>query len=174
MRPLHARLRGDSVREPDAAHATWTPRITGERRYAEHLREQLRALGLDAELVGDPERPSLVAEARVADAAETILVASHLDTVPVDGMEIDPFDPRVADGRIYGRGACDTKSGMAALVARARARARAQARCAATLILVGESDEELGSTGVRDVLAHLGGAPARLGASPPSPPSCAA
>src|SRR5262245_3100300 len=76
--------------------------IVGAARYAEHLYGQLRALGLDAERVGDPDRPSLVAEARVAGAAETILVASHLDTVPVDGMVIEPFDPRVADGRIWG------------------------------------------------------------------------
>ena len=40
--------------------------IVGERRYAEHLREQLRRTGLDAELVGDPARPSVVAEARTA------------------------------------------------------------------------------------------------------------
>jgi acetylornithine deacetylase len=131
------------------------PAITGERRYAEHLREQLRALGLDAQIVGDPTRPSVIAEARVSDAAETILVASHLDTVPVDGMEIDPFDPRIVDGRVLGRGACDTKSGMAALVA-ALERVLAHKRLRRNLIVVGESDEELGSTGVRDVLAHLG------------------
>jgi acetylornithine deacetylase/succinyl-diaminopimelate desuccinylase-like protein len=131
------------------------PAVAGERRYAEHLRAQLRALGLDAELVGDSERPSLVAEARVADAGETVLIASHLDTVPVDGMEIDPFDPRLADGRVSGRGSCDTKSGMAALVA-ALERVLAHKRLRRNLVLVGEADEELGSTGVRDVIAHLG------------------
>ena len=74
--------------------------IAFERRYAEHLREQLRRLGVDAELVGDAERPSVVAEASAAGANLTLMVASHLDTVPVDGMEIDPFDPRVDGGRI--------------------------------------------------------------------------
>jgi acetylornithine deacetylase/succinyl-diaminopimelate desuccinylase-like protein len=131
------------------------PAIVGERRYAEHLRAQLRALGLDAELTGDDARPSLIAEARVPDAGETILVASHLDTVPVDGMEFDPFDPRVADGRIYGRGSCDTKSGMAAVVA-AIERVLAHKRLRRNLVIVGEADEEQGSTGVRDVIARLG------------------
>jgi acetylornithine deacetylase/succinyl-diaminopimelate desuccinylase-like protein len=92
------------------------PAHVGERRYAEHLRAELRRLGLDAELVGDPERPSVIAEARVRGASETLAVASHLDTVPVDGMEIPPFEPRIEAGRMYGRGTCDTKSGMAALV----------------------------------------------------------
>lgn len=130
--------------------------IAGEQRYAEHLRQQLRKLGLDAVLVGDPARPSVVAEAIARDAGETILIASHLDTVPVDGMEIDPFDPRVADGRVYGRGSCDTKSGMAALVA-ALERVLKNGTLRRNVIVVGEADEELGSTGVRDVLAHLGG-----------------
>ena len=135
------------------------PAIVGERRYAEHLREQLRRLGLDAELVGDPARPSVVAQATLADAGDTLLIASHLDTVPVDGMEIPPFDPRVADGRVFGRGACDTKSGMAALVA-ALERVLAQGSLRRNVIVVGEADEELGSSGVKDVIAHLGAHPA--------------
>ena len=70
----------------------------------------------DVEVLGGPERPSVVAEARASDAVDTLMVASHLDTVPVDGMEIDPFDPVIRDDRLYGRGSCDTKSGMAALL----------------------------------------------------------
>ncbi len=132
------------------------PEIAGERRYAEHLREQLRRLGLDAELVGGEARPSLVAEARAPAARETLLVASHLDTVPVDGMEIDPFDPRVEDERLFGRGSCDTKGGMAALVD-ALERVLASGTLRRNVIVVGEADEELGSLGAREVLRHLGG-----------------
>jgi len=131
------------------------PAILGERRYAEHVREQLRRFGLDAELVGDPARPSVIAHATVADAGETLLIASHLDTVPVDGMEIPPFDPRVADGRVSGRGACDTKGGMAALIA-ALERVLTHGTLRRNVIVVGEADEELGSSGVKDVIAHLG------------------
>jgi len=131
--------------------------ITGETRLAEHLREQLRALGVDAELVGEGHRQSVVAEIRAADpAAETLLVASHLDTVPVDGMEIDPFDPRIEDDRLLGRGSCDTKAGMACLVA-ALEQVLERGRLRRSLILVGEADEELGSLGVRDVVRSLGG-----------------
>ena len=129
--------------------------IAGERRYAEHLREQMRGLGLDAELIGDPQRPSVIAEARVSGATECVLIASHLDTVPVDGMEIDPFEPEVRDQRLYGRGSCDTKGGMAALVA-AVEQLLAQGRLAKNVILVGEADEELGSRGAHDVLDKLG------------------
>ncbi len=132
------------------------PEIAGEARYAVPLREQLRGLGLDAELVGPKERPSVVAEARTAGARETVLVASHLDTVPVDGMEIDPFDPRLEGGRLYGRGACDTKGGMAALV-EALGRVLPRGTLACNLVLVGEADEELSSLGARAVMEHLAG-----------------
>jgi acetylornithine deacetylase len=130
------------------------PEIAGERRYAEHVREQLRRLGLDAELVGSGSRASVVAEAHPAGGGGALLVASHLDTVPVDGMEIDPFDPVIDAGRLYGRGACDTKAGMAALVA-ALERVLARGRLRRAVIAIGEADEECGSVGVADVLGHL-------------------
>jgi acetylornithine deacetylase len=130
------------------------PAITGERRYAEHVCSQLRRLGLDCELVGDPERPSVIAHARVAGARETLAIASHLDTVPVDGMTIDPFDPRVEGGRVFGRGACDTKGGMAALVC-ALERVLRDGTLRRNVIAIGEADEEAGSTGANAVLAHL-------------------
>lgn len=132
-----------------------SPEIVGETRLAEHLARQLSALGVDAELVGKGDRQSVVAEVRANPQADTVLVASHIDTVPVDGMEIDPFDPAIESGRLLGRGSCDTKAGMAALVA-ALERVLGRGRPRRNLILVGEADEELSSVGVRDVLAALG------------------
>jgi acetylornithine deacetylase len=129
--------------------------IAGEARYASQLREQLRGLGLDAELIGDPERPSVVAVARAAKDSPSLLVASHLDTVPVDDMEIDPFDPHIDGERLYGRGSCDTKGGMAALVA-ALERVLAAGRLRRSVVVVGEADEEYTSVGVREVMRHLG------------------
>jgi acetylornithine deacetylase len=131
--------------------------LTGEERYARCVQEQLKALGVDAVLVGSGTRRSVVAEVRRAGLSETVLVASHLDTVPVDNMAIDPFDPALRDGRLFGRGSCDTKAGMAALMA-ALERVLARGSLARNLVLVGEADEESsGSVGVDDVLAHLGG-----------------
>jgi len=130
--------------------------IVGEAGFAEHLMEQLRGLSVDAIQVGSAQRPSVVAEVQGrGGGGDTVLVASHLDTVPVDGMEISPFDPRVEGGRLYGRGSCDTKAGMAALVA-ALERVLERGVLRRNLILVGAADEELGSRGVRDVLKALG------------------
>ena len=129
--------------------------ITGEQAIAEHVGAELSRLGMDAALVGRAGRVSVVAEASIGPGAETLLVASHLDTVPVDGMEIDPFDPVIEGERLLGRGSCDTKAGMAALL-EALERVLERGRLKRNVIVVGEADEELGSIGVTDVLAHLG------------------
>ena len=130
--------------------------MVGEQRVAEYVCAALSRIGLDARLVGSAGRASVIAEARAGTRAQTLLVASHLDTVPVDGMEIDPFDPVIRDGRLYGRGSCDTKSGMAALL-EALERVLARGTLTRNVIVVGESDEEYRSAGAYDVLADLGG-----------------
>jgi acetylornithine deacetylase/succinyl-diaminopimelate desuccinylase-like protein len=133
------------------------PRWVGEERYAEHVHAQLGRLGIDSVLIGRDGRRSVVGQVRASRQAETLLVASHLDTVPVDNMVIDPFDPLIKDGRLYGRGSCDTKAGMAALVA-ALERVLARGTLARHLVIVGEADEETSdSIGVSDVLAHIEG-----------------
>jgi acetylornithine deacetylase/succinyl-diaminopimelate desuccinylase-like protein len=129
--------------------------ITGEQALAEHVAHELSRLGLDSALVGRAGRTSVVAEATAHPGAETLLVASHLDTVPVDGMVIDPFDPVIEAGHLLGRGSCDTKAGMAALL-EALERVLERGRLKRNIMIVGEADEELGSIGVADVLAHLG------------------
>lgn len=130
--------------------------IVGEQRVAEFVAAELARLGLDVSLVGSPGRQSVLAEARVGPDAETIVVASHLDTVPVDGMQIDPFDPVIRDDRLYGRGSCDTKSGMAALL-EAVGHVLERGTLRRNLIVVGEADEEHRSAGAYDILAALAG-----------------
>jgi acetylornithine deacetylase/succinyl-diaminopimelate desuccinylase-like protein len=130
--------------------------VAGERRYAEHVAAQLGRIGIDTAVVGHGERASVVGELRVAGAADTVMIASHLDTVPVDGMIIPPFDPAIRNDRLYGRGACDTKGGMAALMA-ALERVLSRGKLRRNVIVVGEADEEMSSLGVSDVLEHLSG-----------------
>jgi acetylornithine deacetylase/succinyl-diaminopimelate desuccinylase-like protein len=129
-------------------------RLVGERRYAEHVQAELSRLRIDSVIVGQGERQSVVGEAHAGPDAETLLVASHLDTVPVDGMIIDPFDPKVDGNRVYGRGSCDTKAGLAALLA-ALERVLERGSLKRNVVVVGEADEEFTSIGVSDVLAHL-------------------
>lgn len=88
-----------------------------ETRVTEFLADYLEGLGVPFEQIEiAPGRSNLIARLDSPKSARTILLDAHQDTVPVDGMTIDPFDPVEREGRIYGRGSCDVKGGMAAML----------------------------------------------------------
>jgi acetylornithine deacetylase len=65
-----------------------------------------------------PGRPHVVGVLDGATPGPSLMLCGHIDTVGVEGMA-DPFTPRVADGRLYARGAQDMKGGVAAMIAAA-------------------------------------------------------
>jgi acetylornithine deacetylase len=70
----------------------------------------------------EPGRSNLVA--RMGGGAPRVLLNGHLDTVGVGGMTVPPFDAGVSEGRLIGRGACDMKGGVAAILSAAAALSR--------------------------------------------------
>lgn len=92
----------------------------GEQAMANYLAGLLRGLGGEVSLTEvSPGRPNVTGyfPARVVSdnkTAPVIALVPHLDTVGVAGMTIAPFDPVIRDGKIFGRGATDTKGPMAA------------------------------------------------------------
>jgi acetylornithine deacetylase len=63
-----------------------------------------------------PERPNLIARLPGRQPERRLIFEAHTDTVSTKGMSIDPLDPVVSEGRLYGRGSCDTKAGLAAML----------------------------------------------------------
>src|SRR5580692_8986839 len=102
----------------------------------------------------------------------TLLFDAHQDTVPVDGMTIAPFDPVERDGRIYGRGACDDKGGMAAMLCAFARLVETRPPGAANVIVSCTCDEEAGAMGVHDLIT-LWSDPARKGSLVERPPDLA-
>lgn len=84
-----------------------------------------------------------------------VVLSGHVDVVPVDGQPwtSDPFKLRVADGKAYGRGACDMKGFVASVLGHAAEMGRA--RLAEPLHVALTYDEELGCLGIPHLIAHL-------------------
>lgn len=120
----------------------------GEAGVAGLCADLLRGWGFDTSMYEVASgRPNVVA--RLPGEGPTLLLNGHLDTVGVQGMTIDPFRATIRDGRLWGRGACDMKSGVAALLAAARRLARASPH--PNLVVALTADEENESIG----MAHL-------------------
>lgn len=126
--------------------------FTGEQAMGEYVANFLRPLGAKVKLhhieIG---RPNVIAEfVPEGDAVAHLAFAPHLDTVSVAGMTIQPFDPAIRDGKLFGRGATDTKGPMAAalwaLREWAQSSARAKSRIRWTfLALMGEESSNDGA-----------------------------
>jgi acetylornithine deacetylase len=79
----------------------------------------------------------------------SVMLCGHIDTVGVEGMP-DPFTPRVVDGRLYGRGSQDMKSGVAAMIAAAGALAKSWTT--GRLVVAAVVDEEHESVGAQTLV----------------------
>jgi N-acetyl-ornithine/N-acetyl-lysine deacetylase len=82
------------------------PSVSGEEEeLSERYASDLERAGLEVEI----DRLGNVIGRR---GEPEVCLTSHLDTVPPDEME-KPFEPRIVDGKLYGRGACDAKANLA-------------------------------------------------------------
>ncbi len=128
---------------------------TSEREAAELVADLLRDVCQATFVESMPGRPSVAAVLRGIHDGPRLVLNGHLDTVPVDDVTLwssDPFTPELRDGFVYGRGACDMKSGLAAQVAVARFLAQRRDRLHGTLVLHFAAGEECAEPGTLSLL----------------------
>lgn len=101
-----------------------------------------------------PNRPNVYGLWR-GDADRWLAVDVHLDTVSVELMTGDPFSGRIADGRVYGRGAVDTKASLAIMLALLEEMQRCNRRPANHLLIAATVDEEVGASGAPAAAAWM-------------------
>jgi acetylornithine deacetylase len=119
---------------------------------AEFVAAWLRGAGVDVEIQTVlPERPNVLGRVRGRDRSRIVLLESHLDTVEIDGMTASPFGAEIREGRLYGRGACDAKGPLAAMMLTLAALAR-DAPPPVDVMLAGVMDEEHRYRGVTALL----------------------
>ena len=125
---------------------------------AEWLRDKLAAIGLTATVHATPGSPVVVASTSHVPSKRTVLIYGHYDVQPpepLEGWSSPPFEPRIADGRIYARGAADNKGQILAHILGVAQTLREKGSLPVNLIFLIEGEEEIGSPNLADFLrAH--------------------
>ena len=126
---------------------------------ADFLERSARDRGFDTFRIDVSHQCSnLLISFEVDSSKPWMLFDSHLDTVSVDGMTVDPFAAEIADGKLYGRGACDTKGSGAAMLTALTAYAKSCESGTSgaggdshgyNIMLLYSVDEEQGMSGIR-------------------------
>ena len=130
------------------------PSVSGEEKpTVEHLANFLDENGLAVTVTeAAPGRPNLVCRWG-ADGGPTLLLTGHSDTVPIgNGWSRDPFGAVVEDGRLYGRGSCDMKAGLAGMAVAMVAIKRAGAKPKGSVVFAACVDEEVNGLGTQSAI----------------------
>ena len=150
--PLDAVALTESLVAIDSRNPDLVPGGPGETACAHFLADVLSQWGFAVSLQEiAPNRSNVLA--RIGPTGHTPLILNgHLDVVGTDNMVHEPFVPEIRDGRLYGRGSADMKSGIACMCV-AAARAATRGALASEMIIAAVCDEEFGSLGTRALLA---------------------
>ena len=154
-------LTADLIRFP-----TVNPPGEAYRPCAEFIAERLKKRGFEVELIrgegtpGDNDRyprVNVIARFDGRSPGPTVHFNSHIDVVEAgEGWTVDPFAGVVKDGRVYGRGACDMKGGLAASIIAVEAFMEAYPDFPGAIEISGTVDEESGGFGGVAYLAGKG------------------
>ena len=131
----------------DTVNGSISHKAEPERELAIYLESLASSWGLASRRCPVPSGGfNLFLSCEVSADAPWLLFDSHLDTVSTEGMVIDPLQALCKDGRVYGRGACDTKGSGAAMLWALREYSECKER-RLNVGLLFSVDEEAGMTG---------------------------
>jgi len=120
----------------------------GEGAIAEWLYQVCEEMGLEVQFQETAlNRPNVIARWAGTGGGKSLLLTGHTDVVSVQNMEGNPFDGRIEDGKLYGRGSYDMKGGLASILGAVAALKAANFQPAGDIWLGFVTDEEYLSIG---------------------------
>ena len=125
---------------------------------AQYLKQVADSHAISCDLLGnDPKRLNFIARLKGSGRGKPLLLVAHTDVTPVERSQwtVDPFSGELRNGFIYGRGAQDDKSLLAAEIAVMVEIKRRSIKLDRDVILLAESDAEGNSTGIQWILQHV-------------------
>lgn len=129
-----------------------------EGKVAHFVASKIREIGFDVTMEEVfPGRPNVIGILKGNSPGKTILFEAHTDVVSEgdpDDWTYPPFEAIVKDGRIYGRGACDTKNNLASAILAIAAIKRAGIGFPGKIIMAVPIDEEGMMTGIKYLIKH--------------------
>ncbi|MBW1817214.1 MAG: M20 family metallopeptidase [Deltaproteobacteria bacterium] len=129
---------------------------------AEYIGGLLAEEGMEVEVLAHSGSRASVMAKVVGGEEPALIYSGHLDVVQAEGnWRHDPFSGHIADGKIWGRGATDMKSGVAAMIAAASAIARARLKLKGPLFLSFTAGEETDNLGAVETLNNYHFGPVR-------------
>lgn len=124
----------------------------GEAEIAKYIGDYMQSFGLEVNYQElGKGRMNVVGILKGAGGGRTLMLNGHIDTVDPAGMDIDPFDPVLKDGKVYGRGSFDMKGGVAAMIEAVHAVMLSGTRLRGDVMLTCVCDEEYASIGTEAV-----------------------
>ena len=128
-----------------------------EKVVAEYIHNTMKDWGFGPQYVykPEPERPSVVVVYKGTEGKPRLVLNGHIDVVPEGDPErwsVPPFEGIFKEGKIYGRGACDMKGGVAAAIIAARAIKESGVKLRGDLVLQFAMGEETGEAGTKSML----------------------
>ncbi|MBV8426746.1 MAG: ArgE/DapE family deacylase [Hyphomicrobiales bacterium] len=130
------------------------PDAAGEGEIAAFCMQWLETQGFEVHRLEERKgRPSIVGIAKGRGGGRSLMFNGHIDTVTLAGYDGDPLLAKVEDGKIFGRGSFDMKSGVAAMMVAAANAAKQQ--LAGDILVACVADEEYASIGTAEVARHF-------------------
>jgi len=126
----------------------------GESAVADLIYDRLTSIGgleVRRQPVGNG-RSNVIAILKGSGGGRSLMLNGHMDTVGIDGMIVEPFKPFIENGRLHGRGACDMKGALTAMVGALKSLVDSGPELRGDLIFTAVVDEEYKSIGTKKLV----------------------